>query len=79
MAACISCGAEVGCSCNLRVALDGAKVCGMCLASYNEKINQQNQQQASANQSISFAALNQNRTGDDAPTVTQITFNNFHS
>lgn len=38
MAVCPNCKAQLGCSCKLRKASNGAAVCTLCVAAYEEKL-----------------------------------------
>ena len=38
MRTCTNCGSTITCGCQDRIASDGKKVCGNCLASYEAKI-----------------------------------------
>lgn len=38
MRTCTNCGSTITCGCQDRIASDGKKVCGSCLASYEAKI-----------------------------------------
>ena len=52
MANCASCGNQVGCICQLKLADDGKSVCGMCLFNYNEKLKTQKP----SNENLNFNA-----------------------
>lgn len=39
MALCPNCATDIGCSCNLQIASDGARVCKICKADYESKKN----------------------------------------
>jgi PHP family Zn ribbon phosphoesterase len=38
MRTCTNCGSTITCGCQDRIASDGKKVCGNCLASYEDKM-----------------------------------------
>lgn len=38
MTSCPNCGTQLGCSCQLRTASDGKKVCSTCITAYENKL-----------------------------------------